>query len=320
MRVIVKKIVLRLFDIFSVIFTLISIPFLKVIKKYGVHFFPLNRALFLRFGIYPIQDHYYEPQFKYSKDFDAKKKRNLHLDLGEANQLNALEALAYREELAEIPLKNPELNERSYYYQNASFEEGDADLYYLMIRNKKPKKIIEIGSGFSTLVALKAIEKNRSEGFITELTCIEPYEFGWLEQLNNVTIIRKKVEELEPAFFSTLESGDFLFIDSSHIIRPENDVLHEYFEILPGLKPGVIIHIHDIFTPRHYTQSWLTEELRLWNEQYLLEAYLYHNTSYRILFSLNHLKNSYFETTRKVLKAINEKTEPASFWIEKINY
>jgi predicted O-methyltransferase YrrM len=319
MRVGVKKTILSIYDAITVLFTLLYMPIVKVIKKYGVHFFPLNRAVFLKSGIYPIQDHYYEPQFVFSETFDAAKIRKLNIDLHESEQLEALKDLAYTQELEQIPWKKQSGNVPSYYYENRSFEEGDADLYYLMIRNKKPKKIIEIGSGFSTLIALKAIAANKAEGFITELTCIEPYEFSWLEELENVKVVRKKVEEIEAAFFSALEPGDFLFVDSSHIIRPENDVLHEYFEIIPALKKGVIIHIHDIFTPRHYTQSWLTEELRLWNEQYLLEAFLSYNNSFRIIFSLNHLKNSYFDVTSSVLKAINMRSQPASFWIEKVN-
>ncbi|MFX5574690.1 hypothetical protein ABTD77_19820, partial [Acinetobacter baumannii] len=86
-----------------------------------------------------------------------------------------------------------------------------------------------------------------------------------------------------------------------HVIRPENDVLFEYLEILPTLAKDVIIHIHDIFTPRHYRKEWLVDEIRLWNEQYLLEAFLYFNESFEILFTLNHLKNSYFPQTQAVL-------------------
>jgi hypothetical protein len=122
---------------------------------------------------------------------------------------------------------------------------------------------------------------------------------------------------MDPAFFDMLEEGDFLFIDSSHIIRPENDVLFEYFEILPALKKGVIIHIHDIFSPRHYLKSWVLDEYRFWNEQYLLEAFLCYNDSFEIVFSLNYLKNDYYDEVAPVLTNITPASNPASFWLRK---
>ena len=88
-----------------------------------------------------------------------------------------------------------------------------------------------------------------------------------------VTVIRQKVEGLGKAVFAELEKGDILFIDSSHIIRPQGDVLFEYLESLPSLNRGVIVHIHDIFSPKDYLKEWVTNEVRFWNEQYLLEAF-----------------------------------------------
>jgi hypothetical protein len=109
-----------------------------------------------------------------------------------------------------------------------------------------------------------------------------------------------------------------LFIDSSHIIRPENDVLFEYLEILPALNKGVIIHIHDIFSPRHYRSDWLQKDLRLWNEQYLLEAFLYYNDSFEIIYSLNYLKSNHFNATQQALTNLSEQDQPASIWLRKI--
>ena len=142
-----------------------------------------------------------------------------------------------------------------------------------MIRHLKPKRIIEIGSGFSTLVAVEAIQKNKSEGYPTTLTCIEPFEFSWLEELPDVKVIRERVENIPIDYFSALEAGDILFIDSSHIIRPGNDVLFEYLHILQALQKGVMVHIHDIFSPKHYPRAWMVEQQLFWNEQYLLEAF-----------------------------------------------
>lgn len=313
----IKKICFKLFDILSIPFAFLYLPFIHTFKRFGIHHFPLNLLAFLRFGLFPIKDHYYEPQFKFSEDFDPGKKRKLPLDFNIERQLESIKELTGADELLTLSKKDTG-KAQQYYLANGSFEEGDADLYYLMIRNLKPKKIIEIGSGFSTLLALEAIRKNAAEGHQTELICIEPYEFDWLNKIEEITLIRKKVEEIDPAFFNSLEEGDFLFVDSSHIIRPENDVLFEYFEVLPALKKGVIIHIHDIFSPRHYLKDWTHTEYRFWNEQYLLESFLCYNNSFEILFSLNYLKNDYFADIVPVLKNITMASNSASFWLKKI--
>ena len=91
-------------------------------------------------------------------------------------------------------------------------------------------------------------------------------------------------------FFSQLEANDILFIDSSHVLRPQGDVLFEFLEILPVLKPGVIVHIHDIFTPQDYPHQWVVDDNRLWNEQYLLEAFLSYNNQWKITSALNLLR------------------------------
>ena len=137
-----------------------------------------------------------------------------------------------------------------FYHNNGSYSYGDAEYLYNIVRYFKPSKFIEIGSGNSTLMVRNAVKANQFENknYTCNHTCIEPYEQPWLEQLD-VKLIREKVEHLDYSIFKNLEKNDILFIDSSHIIRPEGDVLFEYLELLPLLKPGVIVHIHDIFTP-----------------------------------------------------------------------
>jgi predicted O-methyltransferase YrrM len=317
MRNSIKKPLFRLFDLFSVPFNFLFLPVLRTIRKYGVENFPLNLKAFLHLGVFPVRNHYYEPQLVYSENFDAKKIRKLNINFRMDDQLAALGKLQYRDELKTFPIDG-HANAGTYYLDNPSFSRGDSELYYLLVRNIKPKRIIEIGSGFTTLLCIDAVKRNKLEGFDTKITCIEPYEMKWLDATSGITLIRESVEKADPAIFASLQENDILFIDSSHIIRPENDVLFEYLELLPSLNKGVIIHIHDIFTPRHYRAEWLQKELRFWNEQYLLEAFLYYNDAFEILYSLNHLKNDAFEETRKVLIHITEASEPGSFWLRKI--
>ncbi|WP_172637525.1 class I SAM-dependent methyltransferase [Sediminibacterium salmoneum] len=275
-------------------------------------------------------NHYYEPQFIFSRSFDPAAKRALHLDFNVEGQLAFLQLLQHKEELLSLAENldglvsegglenNSNVATAKFYLNNPAFGRGDADLYYLLIRNLKPKRIIEIGSGHSTKLALQAIQKNTSEGHLVSMTCIEPYECNWLEQIEGIELIRKKVEELDPAFFEVLEPNDILFIDSSHIIRPDNDVLFEYLQVLPRIKPGVWIHVHDIFTPRNYPKVWLQDELKFWNEQYLLEAFLSNNKDFQITCSLNYLTKDYYEQTAAVLLNLNTTANPGSFWMKRI--
>jgi hypothetical protein len=138
----------------------------------------------------------------------------------------------------------------------------------------------------------------------------------WLEQLP-LTVVRKKVEDINLQFFSDLDKNDILFIDSSHIIRPQGDVLFEFLEILPSLKKGVIVHIHDIFTPKNYLKQWLEKEVRFYNEQYLLEAFLTHNSQWKIIGALNYLHHNYFENLKAIAPSVTSEREPGSFYIQR---
>jgi hypothetical protein len=317
MRESIKKKVFGIVDVCAVLFSFLYLPLLKTIRRYGVKYFPLHKKRFLNAGVFPIRDHYYEPQINYSPDFDANRIRPIRIDFRLDKQLQELSQLKYVDELSALALTGDPRGNR-FYLNNPSFGPGDSDLYYLLLRNFKPKKIIEIGSGFSTLVCLEAIKKNAAEGSTTELVCIEPFEKPWLEKTPGINLIRSNVEKLPVDLFTDLKENDILFIDSSHIIRPENDVLFEYLELLPRLNKGVMIHIHDIFSPRHYPADWLKEDFRFWNEQYLLEAFLYYNDTFEILFTANHLVKDAFQQTSTTLVSITATDEPSSVWLRKI--
>lgn len=306
MKMFIKKTVFGFIDILLLPLTLLLLPCLKWIRRYGVEYFPLHRKSFLGIGVFPVRDHFYEPRFRYPAIFDAAKKRELPLDFHIADQLASLRALSYQEELAFLQGVN-----------NPNFGPGDADLYYLVIRNLKPARVIEIGSGYSSLIALQALHRNKAEGCPGLLCCIDPFDSIVPANTPGIQFIREPVEEQDLSIFRKLQEKDILFIDSSHIIRPGNDVLFIYQQILPVLAKGVLVHIHDIFTPRHYRQDWLNGLFRFWNEQYLLEVFLYQNTAFRIRYSLNYLAKDHAGEVRKILTYLGEKEEPSSFWIEK---
>lgn len=320
MKKYLKRFLFPLYDILLLPFSYLYLPLLKQTRRFGVQNFPMHKKAFQRVGVFPLQDHYYEPQFTFPASFDASAKRQLHIDFRIEEQLENLGKLQYADELKLLPQNNISESKAapSFYVNNPAFGPGDSDMYYLMIRNCKPRRIVEIGSGYSTLVALEAVRKNIADGFPVELICIEPYETKWLDKNTEIRLIRKKLEEIDLSFFALLEENDILFIDSSHVIRPENDVLYEYLQLLPIISKGVLIHIHDIFSPRNYLQEWISEEVRLWDEQYLLEAFLYYNHSFHIEYSLNYLKNDYYDETSKILLNLTKESQPASFWMKKI--
>ena len=265
-----------------------------------------------------MRNHYYEPQFDMrgvKRRFDEPRPLP-GIDLNVEEQLQTCRRMEFGGELADLPQEQPQ--DPGYYLNNTTFGSGDAEFWYQLIRLVKPRRIIEIGSGNSTLMAMRAISRNGAEDpdYQCEHTCIEPYEMPWLEG-TGVTILRQKVESLDVSFFEELSENDILFIDSSHMIRPEGDVLFEYQEILPMLKPGVIVHIHDIFTPRNYPASWLATEMRLWNEQYLLEAFLCQNSDWRVLGALNFLQNEHHEALKSVCPYLTRDRQPASFYIQR---
>ena len=241
------------------------------------------------------------------------------LDLTIPCQWDLLTKFNYADELSGFPLT--EGSPLSYHCDNGSFASGDSEYLYNIIRHFKPKRIIEIGSGHSTKMAVSAVKQNQREdsGYGCKHSCIEPYEMPWLEQ-TGVKVIRKKVEEVELSLFKTLEAGDILFIDSSHIIRPQGDVLTEYLSILPILKPGVLIHIHDIFTPKDYLKEWIFGHHLLWNEQYLLEAFLSFNKDFKVIGSVNYLKHHHFAeiASKCPILARQPHREPGSFWIQRV--
>jgi predicted O-methyltransferase YrrM len=313
-----KRLICFFLDILIAPFSCLLLLIFKFLRRGWIEKFYFNKNLFKIFGVYPIRNHYYEPRFIYPSFFDFNQIRKIPFEIDLNKQLNHLDQLVNSSELNSFPIDLP-IKQGGFFVNNPNFGAGDVDLYYLNIRKFKPKRIIEVGSGYSTMVCLKAIEQNKIEGIKTELTCIEPFEMPFLNQEKNIKLIRKPVEEAGLELFQSLEGNDILFIDSSHIIRPGNDLLHIFFEIFPILKKGVVIHIHDIFSPRHYPKEWLTEKMRFWNEQYLLEAFLHNNHDYQVLFSANHLVKSYYEEAKKVLVHLQPNSEPSSFWMQKIN-
>ena len=170
------------------------------------------------------------------------------------------------------------------YSRNGGFGGEDGAILYCLIRKLRPGRVIEIGAGQSTLLSALALEANGRPD--ARLTAIDPYPEPYLtETESKFELITKKVEDVPISVFEELNANDILFIDSSHAVRIGGDVLFEILEILPRLKRGVVIHFYDIFLPRHYPREWVLNRHAFWTEQYLVQAFLTFNKSFKIIWS-----------------------------------
>jgi predicted O-methyltransferase YrrM len=155
------------------------------------------------------------------------------------------------------------------YRSDGAYPPVDAMLTYAMLRYHKPRRVIEIGSGMSTLLMLEALEANKSEGSNYEMTSIDPYvdPVAAYSPVGTIRHIGTPLQTVDLSVFDELGSGDVLFIDSTHALTcdPRNDVFIEYFKIIPNLKPGVFVHVHDIFLPYGYPSSWILDRRIFWN-------------------------------------------------------
>lgn len=206
-----------------------------------------------------------------------------------------------------------------FYTQNSQFSWLDSRSLFVLLNQWKPQRMIEVGSGFSSL--LTADVNYRFLKNTIDFKCIEPYPRPFLKKkingLNEVII--DKVQNVNKELFSQLNSGDILFIDSSHVAKTGSDVNFLYFEILPILKTGVKIHIHDIFLPDEYPKEWVLEANRSWNEQYILRALLMYSDTFRVLFGCSYAQHKYPELVVKALNLPNGNGfGGGSIWIEKI--
>ena len=292
---------------------------LKFIRWVGVHYLPMCRKVLLQIGVFPIKNDYYEPLFDPRQlRHSLSENRNLTgINWNVEEQLSFLEKFQFANELENVPLSKKD--DLTFYLNNVRFEAGDAEYWYNFIRQIKPGKIYEIGSGYSTLMAIKAIKKNEQENpnYQCRHICIEPYEMPWLEK-TPAAVVRKKIEEFDKSFFAELDENDILFIDSSHVIRPQGDVLFEYLELLPALRKGVIVHVHDIFSPKDYPDQWIRKEVKFWNEQYLLEAFLTSNPAWKIIGALNYLHHHHYQKLKAKCPFLTQDKNPGSFYIQKI--
>ena len=237
------------------------------------------------------------------------------IDMNDSVQLDLLRTRfpKFLDEYERFPTK-PTGQPGRFHLNNDFFDGTDALVAYCMVRHFQPRLIIEVGSGFSSLIAAEAAAKNKSSALI----CIEPFPREFLRQRfpGLHSLIEKKVEDIDLDFFSQLGPGDILFIDSSHTIKIGGDVNYLFLEVLPRLKPGVIVHVHDIFLPFDYRRDWVMDELRFWTEQYLLQAFLSFNSDFEVLMANSYLGH-YHKEDLKTMFPNSPWWGGGSFWMRR---
>jgi predicted O-methyltransferase YrrM len=299
--------------------------------KYGVlhKFTQLTFPIWQKLGLHVTRVNYLDPipdTRTLGEDLWDRCEEPGGIDFREKKQVELLSLFVekYKMEYDRIPFnKGQTRNPGEYYIDNGSFASVDGEVLYCMVRHFRPKKIIEIGAGNSTLLMAQALGRNAEEyGQGCEFVSIDPYPDEVLERgIPNLTsLITKKAQDIELSMFDKLEEDDILFIDSSHVLKIGSDVQYIYLKILPRLKAGVTVHIHDIFLPADYPKNFVFKERWFWTEQYLLQAFLVFNEHFEVLWAASymHLKNSpmleeAFNSYRR------DKYWPGSFWIRKTN-
>ncbi len=239
------------------------------------------------------------------------------IDLRVDSQLALLRELAPFTLYIDNPLDQPE-DPTVYFYNNDQYPVLDAEFLHAALCYFRPAKMIEVGSGFSSLITADVNRRLLDRSL--EFSCIEPYPRQFLiDGVDGISqLVRKKVEEVELTFFDRLEKNDILFIDSSHVTKVGSDVNYLFFEVLPRLKPGVIAHIHDIFLPDEYPRIWVMDQGRNWNEQYLLRAFLLHNRDWEVIWAAHYMGTWHRAAVQEIFPRYPLLGGGGSFWIRRV--
>jgi predicted O-methyltransferase YrrM len=220
----------------------------------------------------------------------------------------------FQHSFLDLPGRADESREDGFFLDNGWFGPVDAEVLYCMIRHFQPRQIIEIGSGFSTRLMQRAI---KDSGLKTNLTCIDPQpRVEMLRQADEH--IRKPVEDLDAKVITdVLEANDILFIDSSHTITAGGDMPFLFLEVLPHLKRGVLIHIHDIFLPYDYPEEWVVKFRWGWTEQYLVHAFLCYNTAFEVVWPARYMWENHKAEVLELFPTGKTGVSPSSLWLKK---
>ena len=239
------------------------------------------------------------------------------IDLRESEQLALVEAIGTLVADIAFPEQPDPDGGTRYWFDNPAYAYGDGTVLHGMLRHLRPRRIVEVGSGYSSAMILDTMD-----GWLggTELTLIEPHPElvrGVLrpEDEARVAIHEVAVQDVSLHVFDRLEQGDVLFVDSTHVVKAGSDVNHLVFEVLPRLRAGVWIHLHDVFFPFEYPEAWVREG-RAWHEAYLVRAFLAFNGTFEIRWFQDFLWSRHRELLERIPWVAHN--PGANLWLEKV--
>jgi hypothetical protein len=210
----------------------------------------------------------------------------------------------------EPPLTAAQAGSHRFYLLNGTYESGDAELLYGMLRHLRPARVVELGSGFSTLIAREALAANGTG----ELLTYDPYRSPLLPP--DAPVVPDDVQTMPESVFTALTERDVLFVDTSHTVKQGGDVNRIVLDLLPLLAPGVVVHFHDIFLPYPYTRQHLLDA-HFWAEQYLLQAFLSGNRDWEVLVGAHALARADARRLSASIPSLAPHTRPGAFWIRR---
>jgi hypothetical protein len=239
------------------------------------------------------------------------------ISLQEEQQVALLSALSTYYSLQ--PWEDEKKKNLRFHFNNPNFSYGESITLFGMMMHLKPKKIIEIGSGFSSCVILDTNELFFQNSIST--TFIEPFPQLFYSLIKNsdrqnIHVVGENLQNVDTSVFKSLSAGDFLVIDSTHVSKIDSDVNHILFTILPLLESGVYIHFHDIYFPFEYPKEWIYQG-RSWNEAYILRAFLQYNKQFEIIF-FNSMVGDLFRPELEAKMPLCVKNAGSSLWLKKL--
>lgn len=290
--------------------------------------FPFWQSL----GIHVTPAHFYEPvpdTRTLRDDLWAKPSALVGVRMNGPKQLELLERVVepFKDEYDRFPLDRTS-DPHEFYLDNGQFLGVDAEVLYALVRHFRPRRIIEIGSGYSTLLSASAIRRNGRDDsqYTCEFVAVDPQPPSFVIDTPGVSrIVRTAVQNVDVADLTDLGRNDILFVDSSHVLRIGSDVQFEYLEVLPRLPIGVLVHCHDIFLPTEYPKEWIKRRHRFWNEQYLVQAFLAFNDSFEILWAGSYLHHHHPDHLARAFRSYcrngkwNQRAwQPGSLWLRRV--
>lgn len=269
--------------------------------------------------------HYYSPlpdmselARREAQIFGAQPREFAGIDLHAEEQVRLLTAFAPY--YSHRPFDRAQNPKSRYFWPNQSFPFQDAFVLYAFLRHFQPSHVVEVGSGLSTCATLDTCE---DLGLKMRLTLIDPYP-DWVNRFvrpqdsSRYSLRQQFIQDVPLDLFASLGPRDILFIDTSHVSKVGSDVNHIFFQILPVLKPGVIVHFHDIWYPFEYPKDWLNRGI-FWNEAYLLRAFLMFNPSFRVLLFNNYLNHCSADLVKSTFPLfLQDQDQGLSLWLQRV--